>query len=763
MNAQSKEYLVDSPVTSKVKNFTLKELNADLVGVSNIERFEHAPAMMSPQGIMPNAKSVITFAVHHPDGCIEMGGMKHPQIMGPYAVQGTMNTRIDTMAYDLALYLESQGYEAVPIASSNIWRYTGYKDLKEQFAPDISHMHAAVAAGLAEFGYSGLAITPEYGARQRYGSVITNAVLTPTPLIEPGTICDNCMICRKHCLSGALSKEIDGWNVVKIEDKEYRYAKKNLWRCSWGEHFDLDLDLPIPEKVTEEVILENMKKHGMRGGEMGSCLRYCVPKAQRYFDKNYTNAPRRKRHVIPSEEMEAHRGLFEKVRAAGTKFGIDSIIVSSAARMENAGINLREYLPDGNTAITIAISINKKFKDTQLFGRAGNLAFQTAYDITRELERNGFSAVCNNNSIPPENIEKLLEKKQDGSLLVSTTVVTSAFLPETAATLKEKKEKLPKASLTSSLRRLFKEAGADLVGIASADLFTKTAKDLLPAFDGERLLEAKDKSMRFYPFEPEVEEIKAKVKKPSDYVENAKSVIVVGIHLPKATVECTARNAAEAMGPYAFAMYESANHLRDFAILGTKFLEDNGYEADWSFDMTGTASLNANPRGLQPDIFSNRFEAVAAGLGRLSKCGFVVTPDFGSNVRFVAIITDAPVDCDKPISDNSFVKECSSCDRCMKNCAVNAFRNEISVDIGRVSEKFHPIERIRCDWAKKYFLVAGEGNGYMRDNQTDIPAPENVTVEALDKALRQHHPVSKYRPCVFEKCAFSCPYTRTQI
>ena len=50
------------------------------------------------------------------------------------------------------------------------------------------------------------------------------------------------------------------------------------------EHFDLDLDLPIPEHVNEQVILDAVKAHGTRGGEMGSCLRHCVPAARRYFD-----------------------------------------------------------------------------------------------------------------------------------------------------------------------------------------------------------------------------------------------------------------------------------------------------------------------------------------------------------------------------------------------------------------------------------------------------------------------------------------------
>ncbi|HEX2950317.1 MAG TPA: hypothetical protein VHV83_12265, partial [Armatimonadota bacterium] len=138
---------VQSALTARIKSYALNELGADLVGVGNIERFAKAPLMMSPQGIMPSARSVIVMAIHHPDACVEIGGQNHPQDIGPYSVQYFMNTRLDEMSYRLGVFLERQGFKSVPIVSSNIWRYKGYKDLTENFAPDVSHLHAAVACG----------------------------------------------------------------------------------------------------------------------------------------------------------------------------------------------------------------------------------------------------------------------------------------------------------------------------------------------------------------------------------------------------------------------------------------------------------------------------------------------------------------------------------------------------------------------------------------------------------------------------------------
>ena len=112
----------------------------------------------------------------------------------------------------------------------------------------------------------------------------------------------------------------------------------------------------------------------------------------------------------------------------------------------------------------------------------------------------------------------------------------------------------------------------------------------------------------------------------------------MGIRLPKATVRITARTPAEAVGPLAYAQFESTRLLELAAIRAVRMLEDRGIKAVATHDLMNTGSLIGTPRGQQPDAFCNRFAAVAAGLGRLSKCGTVVTPRFGTNVRFVTLV-----------------------------------------------------------------------------------------------------------------------------
>ena len=76
---------MNSNLTSRIKKCAY-EIGADLVGISAISRFKNAPIMMSPQGILPTATNVVVCAIHHLDEAIELGGEKHPQIIGPYTV-----------------------------------------------------------------------------------------------------------------------------------------------------------------------------------------------------------------------------------------------------------------------------------------------------------------------------------------------------------------------------------------------------------------------------------------------------------------------------------------------------------------------------------------------------------------------------------------------------------------------------------------------------------------------------------------------------
>jgi len=760
-NERSAKTGFDFSLTTEVRDYAMNSLNADLIGFAPASRYADAPRRMRPQGLMPDARTVVVMAIHHPDAAIELGGLQHPQIIGPYTIQYDMNSRLDEMSYRMGIFLEQRGWQALPIVSSNIWRYKGYKEMTEQFAPDLSHMHAAVAAGLAEFGYNGLAITPEYGARQRYVTIVTDAPLEPSPLLEPGSVCDNCMLCRKHCLSGALSKELDGWNKVQIEDKTYRYIRKNLWRCAWGEHFDLDLDLPIPDHVDEKVILAAVKEHGCRGGEMGSCLRYCVPKERRYFEPEYTDAPRRRRDARPLAGGKVHRRLRNQLLAMPLRHGADFAVVWSADDLAAVGIEAERFLPGTKSAVTYAVTAPASVVRGKLKDAAYYMVRQTAYDAVRELERAGYTAVSQS-GIDQTLLHQALTGLPDGRCLITETLLTEARLDATPRQVVLPSDSKPAADadFEAQLRNLLQREGAVAIGVAPVARIDQIVAQMRPYFDGQKLFSYKDRAGAFQQREPRVEETGRRLKAPADYLAEARSVVVFALPMARTSVENTTRHEAEAVGPLAFAQYESANMLGRMLRRAIALCERHGIRAEWSLDLVGSASTLANPRGEQHDLFSNRFAAWAAGLARLGKGGFPINPAYGTRLRYAALIIDRELPPDKPLGDWR-TELCDTCERCLEHCPVAAFLGEVRLEQEGIADSFRLIDQARCDWAKRFSLIAAEGTAYTGWS-LNVPAPATITPENLADALRQHPPIEKARPCNFDGCILACPYTRSQ-
>lgn len=82
-------------------------------------------------------------------------------------------------------------------------------------------MFTAVAAGLGEMGWNGLALTPEHGARQLFVSLVTDAPFVPNRLYDGKPLCKKCGKCVSSCPTHSISEaeklsiEIDGkgdWN-----------------------------------------------------------------------------------------------------------------------------------------------------------------------------------------------------------------------------------------------------------------------------------------------------------------------------------------------------------------------------------------------------------------------------------------------------------------------------------------------------------------------------------------------------------------------
>jgi len=68
--------------------------------------------------------------------------------------------------------------------------------------------------------------------------------------------------------------------------------------------------------------------------------------------------------------------------------------------------------------------------------------------------------------------------------------------------------------------------------------------------------------------------------------------------------------------------------------------------------------------------------AIDAGLGQLGRNGLLVTPEYGPCVRLCKILTDLPLEPDRPI-DFGLTKFCKACYECAEVCKVQAISSDV--------------------------------------------------------------------------------------
>ncbi len=737
-----------SSLTEQVKQRAM-ELGADLVGVAPVERYKNAPLRMSPQGLFPDARYVVVAGMHHPDAIIELDGEPTSHEMGPYSMQVSgMNNRLDDISFLLARFLEGQGHRTLPISASNIWRYKGYKDLDVHFAPDMAHRYSAVAAGLGEIGWNGLCLSPQFGPRNRFVSVVTEAELEPTPLYRGEPLCDKCKECVKMCPTDAFRKEVREITKVIIEDRVFEFPLTNKWRCAWAENFQLNLAHTIPDTIDEVVIRKYIEKYGVHGGEMGCCLRFCMTPKKRYYDASYSRAPRRRKEPSVTPPLE----LANKVRQLCRQNQIDIVAISGAdVFADDRFVHPAYHLPDARTVICLGL---KPPADT-----AGNPDIQrimtrklsyAAFQASHHLDMEGYSATAKT-KIPNNLVAKRLGVFAEG--VQFETVLTSAELPAGAEPPRSVKAEI---SDPEGLRRLCLEAGVDLVGFFGKPRYDELVSGLTEArvIPEERAL-VEDLGGSYGPFVPRSRTEALHIKSLDEWLPGAKSVVVLGLHFPNTAWDMAKVTPAETVGPFAFVHYETLRLLGDYAFGIVKQLNAAGYRANLAYDLTGVASQVRNCRRMLPDMRANLYASILGGLAYQGVHGYPLTREYGSRQKFIAIVTDLSLPDDRLYAGATACSDCSK--PCLKACPTAAIKDEpFQLSIAGSQIGLYKFDSFACDWAKRYALAGAEGARY-QNIDVNVPVPKAGSVDDIvAAAIGTDWGVQKRLLNIAEECLRTC-------
>ncbi|MEK7270431.1 MAG: hypothetical protein AAB215_05745, partial [Planctomycetota bacterium] len=222
-------------LTAEVKDVA-KAQGAVLVGVANVERFEASPPFRDapptghrPADFLPGARSVVSIAIpvldpvmdapaRLADQDLEMipAHVRRPYLEALYNRVGHVlhDNLLEAIAQHVGMRLLAHGFQAMIFPTTGL--HPGVPGMTDEqiwegvpgkpgspfgftFGP-FSHRHAAVRAGLGEFGYSNVVLTRAFGPRQRFNSIVTDAPLAPDPLVtEPICLRDKCRLCLDAC------------------------------------------------------------------------------------------------------------------------------------------------------------------------------------------------------------------------------------------------------------------------------------------------------------------------------------------------------------------------------------------------------------------------------------------------------------------------------------------------------------------------------------------------------------------------------------
>lgn len=256
-------------LTSEQVKKHAREVGADIVSIGSMDRFDGAPKQMDPRWMMPTAKSIIAMGFRHARGCFR--GIEEGTFFTAYNAMGYASINYIEQPYvlhELGRLLEDHGHDVMPIPNNFPWNNinaSGWTPPEETEKTNLGKSHpqtddrpapdvfiqmrlAAYAAGLGEIGFSKMFLSKEFGPRQRLAVLLTDAVLDPDPVVEPGTLCDKCMLCAQACTGNAIPR--DKTVKITIAGKQIEWADIDMKTC--GTYFCGGNPATNPFAVTPE-------------------------------------------------------------------------------------------------------------------------------------------------------------------------------------------------------------------------------------------------------------------------------------------------------------------------------------------------------------------------------------------------------------------------------------------------------------------------------------------------------------------------------
>ncbi len=180
----------------------------------------------------------------------------------------------------------------------------------------------------------------------------------------------------------------------------------------------------------------------------------------------------------------------------------------------------------------------------------------------------------------------------------------------------------------------------------------------------------------------DIREIRKDFLLPKETVEKLDSAVSLGYRLSQSVLDTL----VDRPNQIYFFHYQRVNVLLDtVALKVTRFIQDEGYQA-----LPIPASQVVDWQNLKGHL-SHREIGYLAGLGWQGRNNLLVNPDYGSQVRYITILTNYPLTTNHPLSSS-----CGKCKSCIPVCPAGAIEeNSFSPEKCRLKLKeFMKTEKI---------------------------------------------------------------------
>ena len=258
-------------------------------------------------------------------------------------------------------------------------------------------------------------------------------------------------------------------------------------------------------------------------------------------------------------------------------------------------------------------------------------------------------------------------------------------------------------------------------------------------------------------------------RNPLSILPNAKCVIGCALPIPKGFYKTMESQTQFYTYTSVGVKYIDETFAEIFLLKLGNMIEDNGYDACLQRNVPGMRIkgdkttnpevkstyelVNASPVAPgkpAPDvIIDTNLAARVCGLGSVGLHGKVITPEYGTYLRFVYIVTDAPLDCDKPFEGEL----CDGCGECLKACPGRAISND-GLDTWQCSVYYRGAHKSN-PFIKEDFLKGHPEREAIINGEKHFDSEEAKALYPELRFLPETH--FGYVPCLCgKKCELAC-------